>query len=457
PSPTRRSSDLRISSAWTRSTCPASPGLTNGSSSCWTWAGCCPPASATRSGGLRGNRRRMSTFELTPEEMELFLTEAAEQVDTMEELLVDLEKGAEPDAVSAIFRAAHTLKGGAATAGMNQTARLTHALESLLDQIRSGQRDADPDTVDALLEAVDMLRTCLTVIEEHGTDAGVDVGPLSERLEALVAGVPAEDGPERASGEAPAAAEGAGAEAPSPAVDPSLAALAREAAAAGQRVLVVRVTVETGAAMPSIRLYQTLMVLDEAGRLVRTEPSREQIEDPASEHWHLEAVLVTAHSPDEVRAALGEASCLERVEIEEAGVPAAGAAGRAGGAEPGPERPGRRGGQGPCAAGRGSGASGRVGRRRGRWHGRPRTRGQDRRTSSVRRGSGTGPAGGRRCAGGGERGVRGFPDGGGRGQLRGHDPRGRHRAGQRAGSGPPDEPGGRAGHRSDAPGPPRPG
>lgn len=275
----------------------------------------------------------MSTFELTPEEMELFLTEAAEQVDTMEELLVDLEKGAEPDAVSAIFRAAHTLKGGAATAGMNQTARLTHALESLLDQIRSGQRDADPDTVDALLEAVDMLRTCLTVIEEHGTDAGVDVGPLSERLEALVAGVPAEDGPERASGEAPAAAEGAGTEAPSPAVDPSLAALAREAAAAGQRVLVVRVTVETGAAMPSIRLYQTLMVLDEAGRLVRTEPSREQIEDPASEHWHLEAVLVTAHSPDEVRAALGEVSYLERVEIEEPGVPAAGAAGAAGGAD----------------------------------------------------------------------------------------------------------------------------
>ncbi len=136
----------------------------------------------------------MATFELTPEEMELFLTESAEQVDTMEELLVTLEKGTDPDAVSAIFRAAHTLKGGAATAGMEQTARLTHALESLLDQVRNGEREADGDTVDALLEAVDLLRVCLSAIEEHGTDAGVDVAPLSERLEALVANTPTERG-----------------------------------------------------------------------------------------------------------------------------------------------------------------------------------------------------------------------------------------------------------------------
>ena len=48
----------------------------------------------------------MSTFELTPEEMELFLTESAEQVDTMEELLVTLEKGTDPDAVAAARRGA---------------------------------------------------------------------------------------------------------------------------------------------------------------------------------------------------------------------------------------------------------------------------------------------------------------------------------------------------------------
>src|SRR5690606_6959087 len=144
---------------------------------------------------------RMSTFELTPEGMELFLTEAAEQVDTMEELLVDLEKGAEPDAVSAIVRAAPTLKGRAATAGMNQPARRTCALGSLQGRTRSRQRGAARGTGWALLQAVDTLRTCLTGMEEYGTAAGENGGPWSERLGGLVPGLPAKDGPERAGGE----------------------------------------------------------------------------------------------------------------------------------------------------------------------------------------------------------------------------------------------------------------
>lgn len=254
----------------------------------------------------------MATFELTPEEMELFLTESAEQVDTMEELLVVLEQGTDPDAVAAIFRAAHTLKGGAATAGMDATARLTHALESLLDQVRKGRREADGDTVDALLEAVDVLRQCLRTIEETGSDAGVNVDPLVERLETLVRDVPEGDG----AGTSPAAVR---AESAAPAagnvLDPALAALVQEAAAMGKRVLQCRIEVEDDAAMPSIRLYQALMVFDELGQLVRCAPSRAEIEDPMAEHHRLEAVLVTARSRDEVGQALAEVSHLRTIEI----------------------------------------------------------------------------------------------------------------------------------------------
>lgn len=252
----------------------------------------------------------MSTFELTPEEMELFLTEAAEQVDTMEELLVTLEKGTDPEAVSAIFRAAHTLKGGAATAGMDATARLTHALESLLDQIRSGTKAADGDIVDALLEAVDLLRTCLAAIEEHGTDAGVDVAPLAERLERLVANADAEtDAEGEDAAETAAAADASG-------DDARWAQLVHDAAAVGERVLRCRVAVDDDAAMPSIRLYQTLMILEEMGRLAHLEPSREQIEDPTAEHFLLNAVLMTQHDADELRSALTEVSNLKQVDVD---------------------------------------------------------------------------------------------------------------------------------------------
>src|SRR5690625_4172218 len=245
----------------------------------------------------------MSTFELTPEEMELFLTEAAEQVDTMEELLVTLEKGTDPDAVAAIFRAAHTLKGGAATAGMHGTARLTHALESLLDQIRNGQRAGDGETVDALFEAVDLLRLCLGAIEQHGTDAGVDVRPLTSRLEALGGGsADAETANEPDSDEhapeAPAAnttrPDGNGKQ------TAELMRIVREAAAVGERVYRVEVVVDDDAPMPSIRLYQTLMVFEEIGRPVQLEPSRDEIEDAASEHFRLEALLITDKSEQDI-------------------------------------------------------------------------------------------------------------------------------------------------------------
>lgn len=248
----------------------------------------------------------MSTFELTPEEMELFLTESAEQVDTMEELLVALEKGADPDAVAAIFRAAHTLKGGAATAGMQATTRLTHALESLLDQVREGRRTADGDTVDALLEAVDLLRRCLAAIEQDGTDAAVDVEPLTVRLEALGS----DDAGPRSHPEAGVAGGPT-------TMDPGMEQLAYDAAAVGERVYRLRVIVDDDAPMPSIRLYQTLMILEEVGRLVDLVPSREQIEDPASEHHEMHAVVVTGRTADEIRAALAEVSHLKHVECTE--------------------------------------------------------------------------------------------------------------------------------------------
>ena len=184
----------------------------------------------------------MSTFELTPEEMELFLTESAEQVDTMEELLVTLEKGTDPDAVSAIFRAAHTLKGGAATAGMEQTARLTHALESLLDQVRNGQRER-------------RRRHRGRASGSGRYAAGVPTRHRRARhgrrrgRRALVGaaggagGRRAADGRRRSVGRAaskrPAAGGGQGAGAPGAIraeVDPALAPLATEAAAAGERV-----------------------------------------------------------------------------------------------------------------------------------------------------------------------------------------------------------------------------
>lgn len=251
----------------------------------------------------------MSAFELTPEEMELFLQEATEQVDTMEELLVTLETGAGGDALDAIFRAAHTLKGGAATAGMQSTAELTHVLESLLDQIRAGSRAADPDTVDALLDAVDWLRTNLRAIEQHGAESDTDVTSILARLE-----TPGTSGatPEPAVTVAAGAQEQATA-AITPPVGDELTGIVRDAAAGNEHVLQFDIRVEADAPMPAIRLYQSLMILEEKGRIAHVQPERSEIESGAVEHRHMNVVLVTQNDPAAVRSALNEVSHLDSI------------------------------------------------------------------------------------------------------------------------------------------------
>ena len=122
----------------------------------------------------------MPGFELTDEELRVFLQEASEQLEILEQGLLRFEKDARnPALVQEIFRAAHTLKGGAGAAGFQEIERLTHVLESLLDEVRSGRRAVTVPLIDRMLEAVDALLQALVAIEND--DAGGSSGLAAER------------------------------------------------------------------------------------------------------------------------------------------------------------------------------------------------------------------------------------------------------------------------------------
>ena len=88
----------------------------------------------------------------------VFFEEAAEHLAEMETLLLRIDPGApDPEAVNAVFRAAHSIKGGSGTFGFTDMAELTHELESLLDQVRKGETALTAEMVDALLGAGDVL------------------------------------------------------------------------------------------------------------------------------------------------------------------------------------------------------------------------------------------------------------------------------------------------------------
>ena len=89
-----------------------------------------------------------------------FVSEAQETIDALGRDVMRLESAGEdpdPDLLNAVFRAAHTLKGLSSMFGVERMARLAHALEDVLDDVRMGRRAIDRETADLLLEAPEVL------------------------------------------------------------------------------------------------------------------------------------------------------------------------------------------------------------------------------------------------------------------------------------------------------------
>ena len=118
-----------------------------------------------------------------------FFEESREGLEAMEAGLLSLEQGSrDGDLINSIFRAAHSIKGGSATFGFDAIAGLTHVLETLLDELRAGQRAVSPPAVDAMLASVDVLRALLAEAE-HGTPADpAAVQAIKDRLNAVLTG-----------------------------------------------------------------------------------------------------------------------------------------------------------------------------------------------------------------------------------------------------------------------------
>ncbi|QNK02551.1 chemotaxis protein CheA [Dyella telluris] len=89
---------------------------------------------------------------------QVFIEESLEGLDTMESSLLALDEGGDGELVHTIFRAAHSIKGGAATFGFPEMSSFTHEAESLLDEVRGGKRAIDGAIIELLLRTVDCLR-----------------------------------------------------------------------------------------------------------------------------------------------------------------------------------------------------------------------------------------------------------------------------------------------------------
>ena len=115
----------------------------------------------------------------------LFEEEAKEHLETLESDLLALEK--KPDdaeIINKVFRAMHSIKGGAGFAGLNAVGSLSHAAENVMMEVREGRLAAGHEVVDALLSAADKLNTMIAdLVNSEEVDIETDLATLAKLQE----------------------------------------------------------------------------------------------------------------------------------------------------------------------------------------------------------------------------------------------------------------------------------
>jgi two-component system chemotaxis sensor kinase CheA len=138
-------------------------------------------------GEISNQGLQQSDFDLS-QFYSVFFEEAGENLESMESMLLAIDiDAASDDELNAIFRVAHSIKGGAATFGFTDVTVLTHELETLLDRVRKHELALTRVMVDVLLEAGDVLRAQLACYQSSSGDRP-DTSDLVARIKALAAG-----------------------------------------------------------------------------------------------------------------------------------------------------------------------------------------------------------------------------------------------------------------------------
>lgn len=117
-----------------------------------------------------------------------YFQECDELLASLEEGLLALQSGdADSDTINAVFRAVHSIKGGAGAFGFEQMVEFAHVFETSLDEMRSGRLDPDAHVLKVMLRASDVLADHVQAAKGEGVVDAARAQAMSEELEALTA------------------------------------------------------------------------------------------------------------------------------------------------------------------------------------------------------------------------------------------------------------------------------
>lgn len=243
--------------------------------------------------------------------LEIFIDETKEHLQTLSDQLMILETEPENmDCINEIFRAAHSLKGMAGTMGYKRMQRLTHDMENVFQEIRSGNMKVQPELVDVLFRGLDALEAYLNNILES-TDEGTEENEeIINTLNAIAnkAGVGTqEEAPEEQKAAEKEEAGGAVAKYEQILITEYEQKTFHKAQEQNQNILGVTVFLQESCILKAARAFLVFKALEEMGEVIKAEPNVQDIEDEKFE-MDFSLVYFTKESIETVKTAIENVS-----------------------------------------------------------------------------------------------------------------------------------------------------
>jgi len=214
--------------------------------------------------------------------LEIFIDESKEHLQEMNQILLDLEK--QPDnleLLDAIFRIAHTIKGMAGTMGYTKITNLTHKMENVMHEIRSGDVDVKEEIVDILFECFDALEEYVENLIMTGEEGSLDTDNLIKKLSMVLEGEPVEKIEEEVSQTGDVVSENIVKSNHEFTIkmDDMLKSVVNKAMMSDVNIFLIDVILDEKCMLKAARSFIVFNKLEDLGEIIASDPEAELIED----------------------------------------------------------------------------------------------------------------------------------------------------------------------------------
>ncbi|MDO5383111.1 MAG: chemotaxis protein CheA [Eubacteriales bacterium] len=232
--------------------------------------------------------------------LEIFIDESNEHLQSLSDQLMVLEK--EPDnsdTINEIFRAAHSLKGMAGTMGYKRMQNLTHDMENVFSEVRSGNIKVNSEMCDVLFQCLDALENYVSNIQANQDEGTEDNEPIIKALNSFINGQAAPSPDKQEAVKETSSTTDVPEKTSVAENDISLADFEKnavnEALKKGLNVYKLDVTIDENCILKAARAFLVFKNLEGHCDVIKTDPSTQDIEDEKFE-FEFKMVVISEES-----------------------------------------------------------------------------------------------------------------------------------------------------------------